>query len=105
MKTTALSTVQSTQRDAQRLLGGLAPAHLRSDLPFAYVVNRTSEDNPMRGAPSRIAFLADSPAFVRRVIAAMRTLGYETGFAVFVMPNRAFEVIDRMPEQSVIAAR
>lgn len=91
-----MKTTQSQQRAAQHLLATLTPAHLAPEKPFAYVVNRTNDDNPMRGAPSRIAFIADSVDFVGKVIDAMRTLNYETGFAVFVN-GRAFEIVGRMP--------
>ncbi len=87
---------QSTQRAAQRLLASLVPAHKDETKPFAYVVSRTHEDNPMKGAPSRISFLAESADKVREVLAAMRELDYETGFALFVN-GRAFEVVAQMP--------
>ena len=88
---------QSSQRAAQHLLASLVPAHLAPDKPFAYVVSRTHDDNPMKGAPSRISFVADGVEFVKSVLAAMQELGYQTGFAVFVN-GRAFEIVARMPE-------
>ncbi len=97
MKTTTANLSQSSQRAAQRLLSSLTPAHVAPAKPFAYVVSRTNEENPMKGAPSRIAFLADSVDFARDVLSAMRALGYETGFAVFVGTDRRFEVVGRMP--------
>lgn len=87
---------QASQRAAQRLLAGLIPAH-KSDKAFAYVVSRTSEDNPFKGAPSRISFLAESVDKVKEVLAAMTLLDYETGFAVWVN-GRSFEVVAHMPE-------
>ncbi len=88
---------QSTQRAAQRLLSSLTPAHLAPEKPFGYVVSRTPEANPFKGARSRISFVAESVDTVRDVLVAMRQLGYETGFALFVTPNRGFEVVGKMP--------
>ena len=87
---------QSEQRAAQRLLNSLIPAH-KSDKPFAYVVSRIDPENANAGAPSRISFLADSADMVRSVLAAMKVLDYETGFAVWVN-GREFEVVASMPE-------
>lgn len=93
------SLTQSKQREAQKLLASLVPAHLAPEKPFAYVVNRTNEDNPMRGAPPRISFVAESVDFVRDVLAAMSALDYQTGFAILVN-GRSFEMIQRMPESA-----
>ena len=87
---------QSTQRAAHRLVASLVPAHTDASKPFAYVISRTHDENPFKGAPGRIAFLAESADFVRNVLAAMKELDYETGFAVFVN-GRAFEMVARMP--------
>lgn len=87
---------QSEQRAAQRLINSLVAAN-KSDKPFGYVVSQTNEDNVFKGAASRISFLADSADMVRGVLEAMKVLGYQTGFAVFVN-GRAFEVVAVMPE-------
>jgi hypothetical protein len=87
---------QSTQRAAHKVVASLVPAHLDPSKPFAYVISRTHDENPFKGAPGRIAFLAESADFVRGVLAAMKELDYETGFAVFVS-GRSFEIVGRMP--------
>lgn len=91
------SGTQCHQRAAQHLLASLVPAHLAPTKPFAYVVSRTNDDNPFKGALPRVSFVADGVEFVKSVLAAMQELGYQTGFAVFVQ-NRSFEIVARMPE-------